>query len=96
MGGRHAVFGVMYRLGFTPWDGHPLAKSLRDLVEGNAGAASGLPAGTALDIGCGTGDSAIYLARHGWQVTGVDFVATALSKARTKATAACFDRFRPG
>ena len=37
--------------------------------------------------GCGTGDSSIYLARHGWQVTGVDFVSTALDKARAKADA---------
>jgi hypothetical protein len=29
------LFRVFYRLGFTPWDGHPLAKSLRDLAEGN-------------------------------------------------------------
>ena len=41
---------------------------------------------TALDLGCGTGDNAIYLAEHGWQVTGVDFVDKALSKARAKAS----------
>ena len=73
----------MYRVGFTPWDGHPLAKSLHDLVEGNGSPA--LPAATALDIGCGTGDASIYLAQHGWQVTGVDFVPRALAKARAKA-----------
>jgi ubiquinone/menaquinone biosynthesis C-methylase UbiE len=73
----------MYRIGFAPWDGHPLAKSLRDLVDGDAA----LSAGKALDLGCGTGDNAIYLATHGWQVTGVDFVAKAVEKARDKAAA---------
>ncbi len=40
-----------------------------------------------MDLGCGTGDSSIYLAKHGWQVTGVDFVAKAVDKARAKAEA---------
>lgn len=83
MTSRQLLFKTFYRLGFTPWDGHPLASSLHNLVEGDAA----LPAGTALDIGCGTGDSAIYLARHGWRVTGVDFVAEAIDQARAKASA---------
>jgi 2-polyprenyl-3-methyl-5-hydroxy-6-metoxy-1,4-benzoquinol methylase len=85
MASRHLLFRMLYRLGFTPWDGHPLAKSLCDVVEGNGSPA--LPAGTALDIGCGTGDNSIYLAQHGWQVTGVDYVAKAVAKARAKAAA---------
>ncbi len=46
-----------------------------------------MAAGTAIDIGCGTGDSAIYLAHHGWQVTAVDVSAKALEKAAAKAAA---------
>jgi cyclopropane fatty-acyl-phospholipid synthase-like methyltransferase len=46
-----------------------------------------MPAGRVIDIGCGTGDTAIYLARHGWQVTAVDISAKALDQARAKATA---------
>lgn len=61
MSSRHLLFGLLYRLGFTPWDGHPLAQSLRDLVEGD----NALRPTTALDLGCGTGDNAIYLAKHG-------------------------------
>lgn len=83
MASRQLLFKTFYRLGFVPWDGHPLATSLRALVEGDGA----LPAGTALDVGCGTGDSSIYLAKHCWQVTGVDFVAKAVDKARAKAAA---------
>jgi SAM-dependent methyltransferase len=87
MASRYTLFRIFYRIGFTPWDGHPLAQSLRDLIEG-ASDASALPAGSALELGCGTGDCSIYLARHGWKVTAVDFVPKALAKARAKAAAA--------
>ena len=36
-------------------------------------AASSLPPGRALDLGCGYGRTAILLAQHGWRVDGVDF-----------------------
>ena len=84
MSSRHLLFRVFYRLGLTPWDGHPLAQSLRALVEGDGA----LTPGAALDVGCGTGDNSIYLAKHGWRVTGVDFVPRAVAKARVKAQAA--------
>lgn len=83
LGSKHTLFRLFYRLGFTPWEGHALGQSLRNLVEGNDSPA--LAAGTALELGCGTGDTSIYLAKHGWQVTAVDFVPTALEKARAKA-----------
>jgi SAM-dependent methyltransferase len=87
MASRHTLFRIFYGLGFTPWDGHAHAAGLRELIEGTADTPA-LPPGTALDVGCGTGDSSIYLAQHGWQVTGVDFVPKALDKARAKARAA--------
>jgi SAM-dependent methyltransferase len=86
LGSKHTLFRLFYRLGFTPWEGHPLAQSLRNLVEGNDSNGSPvLPAAAALELGCGTGDASIYLAKHGWQVTAVDFVPAALDKARAKA-----------
>src|ERR1700753_3699466 len=87
MASRHALFRILYRIGFTPWDGHPLARSLRDLIEGTKDAPA-LPAASALELGCGTGDCSIYLAKHGGKVTAVDFVPKALAKARAKSGAA--------
>jgi SAM-dependent methyltransferase len=43
---------------------------------------SGLPPGTAVDLGAGEGRNAIHLARLGWQVTAVDFSRVALDKGR--------------
>lgn len=84
MASKQTLFRIFYRVGFTPWDGHPLAQSVRDLVEGTGDTAA-LPAGSALELGCGTGDCSIYLAQHGWKVTAVDFVAKPLERARAKA-----------
>ena len=47
--------------------------------------ASTLPTGTALDLACGDGTNAVWLASHGWRVTGVDWSAVALAKARSAA-----------
>ncbi len=46
-----------------------------------------LPPGRALDAGCGHGSDTLWLAAHGWQVTAVDFAATALAYARSTAEA---------
>jgi SAM-dependent methyltransferase len=47
----------------------------------------GLPAGRALDLACGEGRNAVWLAERGWRVTGVDFSEVGLEKARRLATA---------
>ncbi len=40
-----------------------------------------LPAGKALDVACGEGRNAVWLASRGWQAVGVDFSAAGLARA---------------
>ncbi|EME19337.1 class I SAM-dependent methyltransferase [Rhodococcus triatomae] len=48
--------------------------------------ATALPAGRALDLGCGAGRHALWLALRAWQVTAVDFSTAALTAAVRNAT----------
>lgn len=78
-------FIARYADGEVPWDiGRPSRELVRVLSSGGFLA----PGGTVLDMGCGTGTNAIELARRGYVVTAVDFVPTAIQKARDKAKAA--------
>jgi len=76
-------YKLLYRLGITPWEHEEAPQQLKDLIEGSA-----MEAGSALDLGCGSGSDAVFLAGHGWTVTAVDGVAQALSRARERARAA--------
>ena len=69
-----------YRRRGRVWSGRP-NPVLVDLV-------GSLRPGTALDLGCGEGGDAIWLARQGWRVSAVDVSATALSRAAAAATTA--------
>lgn len=77
------VYRLMYAVGFTPWDG-VVATELNRIIEGP----DALPPGRALDLGCGKGTKAIYMAGHSWDVTGIDMVPRALREARRRAEAA--------
>lgn len=80
-------FRERYRAGGVPWDAELPPPEVMDLAES-------LPPGRALDLGCGYGRSAIYLAQRGWQVDGVDFVAEAVAEAQRRAmVAGCAPRF---
>jgi cyclopropane fatty-acyl-phospholipid synthase-like methyltransferase len=48
-------------------------------------AEAGLIVGAVLDLGCGTGDNALFLAGRGHEVVGIDFAGAAITKARVKA-----------
>ncbi|HEY9291227.1 MAG TPA: class I SAM-dependent methyltransferase [Microlunatus sp.] len=50
-----------------------------------AGIAADLEVGTALDLGCGEGGDAVWLAGMGWRVTAVDISRTALERAERAA-----------
>src|SRR5438309_9867701 len=77
-------FRAMYRLGVTPWDSGATPPELKELIEGRQARTPG----KALDLGCGTGTNVLYMAQHGWQVTGIDFVPRAIAAAMRKAEAA--------
>src|SRR5216683_1258485 len=49
-------------------------------------AAMKLAPGKALDLACGTGRNALWLAEHGWSVTAVDGAATAIEILRQRAS----------
>lgn len=54
-------------------------------------AAAGTLAGPVLDVGCGTGENALELARHGLEVVGVDSSRVAIERARAKAEEGSLD-----
>jgi len=42
--------------------------------------------GQGLDIGCGAGRDMVYLAMHGWEMTGIDYIPGALQRAQQLAS----------
>ncbi len=75
----HGVFHRAYASGHAPWDiGRPQPEIA-------ALEAAGVFGPRMLDVGCGTGETAIFLAEHGHDVTGVDAVPAAIGVAEAKA-----------
>lgn len=83
---RRLFFSLWYLLSKPPWDTGVAPPILEALVADDS-----IDPGRAIDIGCGTGTNALFLARHGWQVVGVDFAAPAIRAARRKQKAAAVD-----
>jgi SAM-dependent methyltransferase len=72
----------------TAWDERYAASPLVWSAEPNQFVATlrGLPPGRAVDLACGEGRNAIWLASLGWQVVGVDFSSVAVEKARARSS----------
>ncbi|NEE44351.1 methyltransferase domain-containing protein, partial [Streptomyces sp. SID8455] len=72
----------------TSWDGvyaaRPAATDPRPNVRLTE-TVTGLPPGDALELGCGEGGDALWLARQGWHVTAVDLSAVAVERLTTLA-----------
>ena len=71
-------YRLAYRSGKPAWDTGEPHPELNQIIDGRQ-------PGRALDLGCGSGANAVYLATHGWEVVGVDFVSSAIDAAITRA-----------
>ena len=76
---RKDVFDERYKTGVTPWELDRPDSNLIDTIE-----RENIAPCNALEIGCGTGSNAIWMAQNGFDVTGMDFSALAIEKAREK------------
>jgi len=74
------LWNLPYLFGQPRWDTGVTPPELIEFVESGAAAP-----GRALDIGCGTGTNAVYLARRGFEVVGTDIASLAIRRARRKA-----------
>jgi SAM-dependent methyltransferase len=78
-----ASWDARYAENDLPWDSGKPDIHLVGVLERH-----GIRPGNALEIGCGTGTNAIWLAQHGFDVTGQDIAPQAIAKARAKVAAA--------
>jgi SAM-dependent methyltransferase len=68
-----------YREGDSPWDtGQPSSELIRVVRE------EGISPCRALELGCGTGTNAVWLAQQGFDVTAVDLAPLALERAEAR------------
>jgi SAM-dependent methyltransferase len=84
----HPDWNDRYASGELPWDTGKPDEHLVAAVE-----SARVRPGRALEIGCGTGTNALWLAAHGFDVVGVDVAPLAIEKARAKAKGAANCRF---
>jgi SAM-dependent methyltransferase len=75
--GDAAAWDERYASAEQVWSGDPNGALVAEVGD--------LEPGTALDVGCGEGADAVWLARRGWQVTALDVSEVALERARRHA-----------
>jgi SAM-dependent methyltransferase len=80
------LYRLMYWFGQAHWDTGETPPEVRETFE-----ADGLLPGPALDLGCGSGTNVIFMAQHGREAIGVDFVPSVVAQAREKARQAGLD-----
>lgn len=73
-------FWWRYARGNAGWDTGIIPPELVSLIESRQ-----ITPGRAVDLGCGTGTNAVYLAQQGWSVVGIDFLASPIRAAQRKA-----------
>ncbi len=71
--GDTAEWNARYSEADRVWSGNPNGTLVTEIP--------GLPLGRALDVGCGEGADAVWLAAHGWDVTALDVSDVALERA---------------
>ena len=75
-------YDLAYRL-WAPWDAVGVRPELQRMVEDGALTPANHP--NVIDLGCGSGANAVFLATHGFDITAVDFSPTGLRKAERRA-----------
>jgi SAM-dependent methyltransferase len=85
MGLMKLFYNTTYRYFRAPWDIGPREELVR-LVESGR-----LKPGRAIDLGSGTASNCIYLAQHGFDVTGLDYAAAAVALGEQRARQAGVD-----
>jgi SAM-dependent methyltransferase len=81
-----------YASGNLPWDSGEVDGNLVEFVRRGV-----VTAGRALDVGCGTGTNAVWLAEQGFSVVGVDVATGAVARANARIAGRALDcRFEAG
>ena len=80
-------YRLAYSIGFHPWEDAEDEPGFVEIITklfGREESGRKRSFGPALDLGCGSGIWGVQLAQRGWQVTGIDNVEKAISRAKER------------